>query len=106
LEDCPDIVLIVIDALQAVAACMTLATSQTTIDLEFGEHDRLAFGPCSSSPMKELVDQEMGMAFVPSMTGIDGKDFHCSRLFHNLEQFAGSVNKNLRKLSEIQYDIK
>jgi hypothetical protein len=45
------------------------------------------------------------MAFVPSMTGIDGKDFHCSRLFHNLEQFAGSVNKNLRKLSEIQYDI-
>jgi hypothetical protein len=60
---------------------MTLATSQTTIDLELGECDRFAFGPGCSGPLKELVNQKVGMTFVTSMTGIDGKNFHCLRPF-------------------------
>ena len=60
---------------------MTLATSQTTIDLELGESDRFAFGPDCSGPLKKLFNEEVCMASVPSMTGIDGKNFHCPHPF-------------------------
>jgi hypothetical protein len=56
-----------------------MATSQTTIDLEFGEYDYFTFSLGCCCPLKEFADQEVRMAFIPSMTGIDGKDFHCSR---------------------------
>jgi len=70
--------------LKKVAVCVTLAATQTTIDLEFGERDRFAFGPCRGSSLEELVDQEMGMAFVPSMTAIDCQNlhFHSFSIYH------------------------
>jgi hypothetical protein len=91
----PDVILIVIDTLKRVVVGVTLAATQATIDLELSERDRFAFGPCRSGPLKELVDQEVRMAFFPSMTGIDGQNLHwpslsssssCIKIFRILPQ--------------------